>query len=249
MSDGSTPPRSDSTIDPRWPAVLSLAAHEFRSPLTVVAGYVRMLLKESAGPLSDQQRRLLDEAEKSCARLSALLAEVSELSQLEAGTTRFNSFAVNMESVLSEAIAALPDLKDRNVSIDVTVQSDLAVQGDAARLRTALTSLLHALRREAVSSDQLSVRVDARNHDGPIVRLSIAEPNRIEAVAQLERSDLSTFDEWRGGNGLSLANARRVIEAHGGRLWAPNANGKAAAIVMLPALSDRNQKPANARSE
>ena len=236
MSDGSTPPRSDSTIDPRWSALLSLTAHEFRSPLTVVAGYVRMLLKESAGPLSDQQRRLLDEAEKSCARLSALLAEVSELSQLEAGTARFNSLAVNLESVLSEAIAALPELKDRNVTIDVTVRSDLAVKGDAVRLRTALTSLLHALRREAVSSDQLAVRVDARNHDGrTALRISIAEPNRIEAVAQLEPSDLSTFDEWRGGNGLSLPNARRVIEAHGGRLWAPNDNGKAAAIVMLPA--------------
>ena len=141
-------------------------------------------------------------------------------------------------------------MKDRNVSIDVTVRSELAVKGDGVRLRTALTSLLHALRREAVSSDQLAVRVDARNHDGRIgLRISIAEPNRIEAVAQLEHSDLSTFDEWRGGNGLSLPNARRVIEAHGGGLWAPTVNGKAAAIVMLPAVSDRDQKRANEPSE
>jgi K+-sensing histidine kinase KdpD len=242
MSDGSAPPRSDSAIDPRWAALLSLTAHEIRSPLTVVAGYVRMLLKESAGPLSDQQRRLLDEAEKSCARLSALLAEVSELAQLEAGTARFNYLGVNLESVLSEAIAALPDLKDRQIAIDLTVRSGLSVKGDAVRLRTALTSILHALRREAVSSDQLAVRVDARNQDGQTALcISIAEPSRIEAVAQLEPSDFSTFDEWRGGNGLSLPNARRVIEALGGRLWAPNDNGKAAAIVMLPAVSDHGQ--------
>jgi signal transduction histidine kinase len=73
-------------VDPRWPKVLSLAVHEFRTPLTVVAGYIRMLLKERAGPVPDQQRRLLEEAEKSCGRLSALLAEVSDLSGLEAGT-------------------------------------------------------------------------------------------------------------------------------------------------------------------
>jgi signal transduction histidine kinase len=71
--------------DPRWPKVLSLSVHEFRTPMTVVAGYIRMLLKDRAGPLNEQQRKLLEEAEKSCARLSALLVEVSDLSALEAG--------------------------------------------------------------------------------------------------------------------------------------------------------------------
>ena len=80
-----------SPVDPRWPKVLSLAVHEFRTPTTVVAGYIRMLLKERAGPLPDAQRRLLEEAEKSCGRLSALLAEMSDLSGLEAGTATFNA--------------------------------------------------------------------------------------------------------------------------------------------------------------
>jgi hypothetical protein len=61
--------------DPGWPRLLSLSVHEFRTPITVVAGYIRMLLKDRAGPVSDQQRRLLEEAEKSCARLSGLVAE------------------------------------------------------------------------------------------------------------------------------------------------------------------------------
>ena len=64
---------SDAPIDPRWEKILSLSVHEFRTPMTVVAGYIRMLLKDRAGPLSDQQRKLLEEAEKSCARLTALL--------------------------------------------------------------------------------------------------------------------------------------------------------------------------------
>ena len=50
--------------DPRWPKVLSLSVHEFRTPMTVVAGYLRMLLKDRAGPITDQQRKLLEEAEK-----------------------------------------------------------------------------------------------------------------------------------------------------------------------------------------
>ena len=79
---------ANGTVDPRWPRLLSLTVHEFRTPMTVVAGYLRMLLKDRAGPITEQQRRLLEEAEKSCARLSALLAEVSDLANLEAGTGR-----------------------------------------------------------------------------------------------------------------------------------------------------------------
>src|SRR6188768_467178 len=103
------------SIDPRWPKVLSLSVHEFRTPMTVVAGYIRMLLKDRAGALNDQQRRLLEEAEKSCARLSGLLVEVSDLSQLEAGTATFSKSRADMQAVLQEAMAKLPALPDREI--------------------------------------------------------------------------------------------------------------------------------------
>ena len=58
-----------------------------RSPSTssgrrrqVVGGYLRMLQRDTAMPLSERQRKMIDEAEKSCARLVALIAELSEIS-------------------------------------------------------------------------------------------------------------------------------------------------------------------------
>ena len=98
----------DRPVDPRWPKILSLSVHEFRTPVTVVAGYLRMLLKDRAGPLSDRQRRLVEEAEKSCARLSGLLAEVSDLSNLEAGTAPFNRQRTDLSQLVREAAAELP---------------------------------------------------------------------------------------------------------------------------------------------
>ena len=108
-----------STVDPRWSKVLSLAVHEFRTPMTVVSGYIRMLLKERAGPLNEQQRKLLEEAEKSCGRLSSLIAEISELSGLEAGTATFNRLEIDLRATITEAISALPEIPDRPISIDV----------------------------------------------------------------------------------------------------------------------------------
>src|SRR4029453_14262459 len=110
---------SDAPVDPRWPKILSLSVHEFRTPMTVVAGYIRMLLKDRAGPLSDQQRKLLEEAEKGCARLTALLTEVSDLSNLEGGTAPFNRQATDLHKALRTAVDELPPLPDRDVPVDV----------------------------------------------------------------------------------------------------------------------------------
>lgn len=235
MADGPTAPPDASLDDARWPRLLSLSAHELRSPLSVVAGYIRMLLKGTAGPLADGQRRLLEEAEKSCGRLSTVLAEMSALAQLESGTAPFNRSAVNLRSILTDAVTALPDGEGRVVPIAITVDAGLTVHGDAVRLRTAFASILHALRRELVTSDQLEVRVDGHEDDGrPALRITIGEPLRMAGLLQLAPSRLATFDEWRGGNGLSLPNARRTIEAHGGRLCSPAEEGKGTAIVILP---------------
>ena len=54
-------------------------------------------------------------------------------------------------------------------------------------------------------------------------------------VTAADPSTLPRFDEWRGGSGLSLAVARRVIAQHGGMLLGPPGDGKAAAIAVLPA--------------
>ena len=223
--------------EPRWPKLLSLAVHEFRTPITVVAGYIRMVLRERAGPISDQQRKLLEEAEKSCGRLSALVTEMSDLSALEGGTAAFNSATVDLGAVLTEAVDSVPALPDREVGLTVDGGAPASLSGDATRLRSALAALLVALRREVVSSDRLIVRRLSGEFDGRAAsRLAIGEPETIDAIAAADPASLDRFDEWRGGSGLSLAIARRVIERHGGKLYAPPGGTNAGAVVVLPRL-------------
>jgi signal transduction histidine kinase len=219
----------------KWPRLLSLSVHEFRTPMTVVAGYIRMLLKDRAGPLSDQQRRLLEEAEKSCARLSALLVEMSDLAGLEAGTATFNKSAVDLRAVLSDAIASLPPAGDSPVEIRLTTADASSVQGDAVRLKAAFGALLYALRRELVASNQLFVKErEGEFHGRPASWIAVGDPEHIGELETATPETLTTFDEWRGGCGLSLAVARRVIEGHGGAIWSPGQAIKAGAVVVLP---------------
>jgi signal transduction histidine kinase len=217
--------------DPRWPKVLSLSVHEFRTPMTVVSGYIRMLLKDRAGPLSDQQRKLLEEAEKSCARLSALLAEVSDLSTLEAGTAPFNKGPVDLNALLRDAVNALPALPDREVPVTLDLDAGSApFEADAVRLTQGFTSVIAALRRELIGDEPLIVR-GRRTNDA--YEVLVGDPPTIEALEREDPGTRGVFDEWRGGVGLSLAVARRILNAHGATIAAPPDGRKAGARILL----------------
>jgi K+-sensing histidine kinase KdpD len=217
--------------DPRWPKVLSLSVHEFRTPMTVVAGYIRMLLKDRAGALTDPQRRLLEEAEKACGRLSGLLAEMSELSNLEAGTAPFNKSAVDLRAILRDAVAELPPLPDREVAVTVETGSGPAsMTADPIRLKNALAAVTASLRRELIGDEPLVIRERSTPNGHEIL---FGDPATIAALEAESGDTHATFDEWRGGVGLSLMVARRVLAAHGAEIFGAPGDYKAGARILF----------------
>ena len=108
---------------------------------------------------------------------------------------------------------------------------------DVVRMRQALSSILAALRRELVTSDCLLVEERAVRDKGPAAfELLVGDEKTLDAIRQANAVELPVFDEWRGGSGLSLAIARRVLNAHGGSISAPPGDGKAGARIVIPAI-------------
>ena len=227
---------TDGPVEAKWPRLLSLSVHELRTPISVVAGYLRMVLKDPSGTLDGQYRHFLEEGAKSCDRLAGLVAEMSELSALESGKAAFKRAPFDLRAVLADAIAALPDVPERTVDVELTTGDGPAViEGDSPRLKTALAAILHGLRREVVSTDRLIVRERTGEYSNkPAAWIAIAEAEHIDSVANARLDSLTTFDEWRGGCGLSLAVARRIIDGHAGGVWSLAEGPKTAAVVALP---------------
>jgi len=240
----------DAQIDPCWPKVLSLSVHEFRTPLSVVGGYIRMLMSDRAGALTEPQRRLLGEAEKSCARLTALVSEVSELATIEKGLAPFNARPIDLHDALRQAVDQLAPLTDgRDVPVVIELETSPApLTGDPTRLIQALTSVIFALRRELATGDPLTIR-ERRTAEG--YELQIGDPETIAAIEAEPLDQREIFDEWRGGVGLTLPVARRLLQRHGARLFAPPGARKAGArIVFDPAFTPpANPAPARAATE
>ena len=101
------------------PRLLSLAVHELRTPVTVVAGYLRMVLREQGGPLTDKQRTMLEEAERSCTRLNALVGEMSDLGKLQSGDAALGQQEFDIAALLAELASGMHEGEDRGVRLEL----------------------------------------------------------------------------------------------------------------------------------
>ncbi len=231
--------RGAETPKESYTQLLSLAVHELRGPASVVGGYLRMLQRDGDSPLSERHRKMVEEAEKSCARLIALIAELSDVSKLDAGLVTMARQPLDAFALIAEVAELVNEARDRSVRLEVRGQQDGAhMSGDAPRLRTAFDAIFKAILRERAGPCTVVAerRVETRAGRTSAI-LVVAEDSSVEAAYDREPAQ---FDEERGGMGLALPLARRVIERHGGRIWAPaaaetdDALARGAALVALP---------------
>jgi len=209
----------DSPDNP-YPPLISLAVHEFRTPASIVGGYLRMLHKDQEPPMSERQRRMIDEAEKYCARLVAIVAELSEIGKLDSGAIKLNRQPVDLFSMLEQVAELVHEASDRDVRLKLSGSSEGAsMTGDAPRLRTAFDGILRAILREKPGPSTVVVERQLAAREGrQCAVIVVADDGCVQEA--YDRAP-APFDEARGGLGLSLPLARRVIEGHGGRIWSP----------------------------
>lgn len=202
-----------------YPELISLAVHELRTPANVVWGYLKMLKGDGQSTLGARERHLVDEAEKSCARLAELVTELSDVGKLDAGQASMARRPLDLFGLAGEAAASLHEGKDRGVRVDVRGQNAGAViEGDPDRLRAALGAIIRSVLRE--QTGPCTIVVDRHQTAAGSVNAAVivvAEEARLQAAGA---SEAMAFNDKRGGLGLALPIARRVIEAHAGRLAA-----------------------------
>src|SRR5688572_2378947 len=110
-----------------YPKLISFAVHELRSPASVVGGYLRMLQRDAETPLSDRHRKMVIEAEKSCARLVALIAELSEIGKMDDGLIALAQSDIDLFSLVAEVAESVHEAAERGVSLEVRGQPEGAV--------------------------------------------------------------------------------------------------------------------------
>jgi two-component system sensor histidine kinase KdpD len=218
-------------------ALLNSVSHDLRTPLASVLASASSLLDPNV-PLDEQERaQFLHTIEDEANRLARLVANLLDMSRIEAGAVDPRLAEVWLPDVVNPVVRRIRQTpSEQIISVDVpeTLPSVLV---DPVRLEQVLANVLDNARRYAGNG---LVRVNGR-HAGAGVELRVVDhgPGIPEAERERVFSHFYRLDSparRAGGTGLGLAICRGLLEAMGGRIWVETAPGGGAAFVLrLPA--------------
>jgi signal transduction histidine kinase len=198
-------------------------AHEISSPLTPLAGYMKILHTGKLGPLAPEQQRVVESMMSSVGRLTRIADNLSDFADLEAGVAPIVTSPVDPNALADAVVAELRGaVKEAHLHVTVVHADGGAIQADPRKLRQALANMVGNAVKFSSHGGEVLVEI-ARDADQ--LRFSIydqgpgiadAEGQRIfEPFHHATRHD----DARQPGSGLGLPVARRIAEAHGGRVW------------------------------
>jgi signal transduction histidine kinase len=213
--------------------LVTLVAHELRTPLSVVSGYVKMLAGERQGPLTEAQRRSVAGADRACQQLMALASDMSWLARIARGEIAPNRAPVALERLLAEIQGAHESPDEHPVTVEAIVETKpMTVTSDANHLRRALTSMLAAAVRAA--PDHATVRLVAARRDH--VAIACGPEALIEGLlaAATDPHTLDPLNESLGGLGVGLPLARRLMALEGGAIGTRTTADGLGLLLTLP---------------
>jgi signal transduction histidine kinase len=213
-------------------------AHELRTPLSNIQGYLEALRDGVMKPDKETIRSLYDEA----SLLSRLVDDLQELSLAEAGELKLVLRAEDIGGLIRQAVAAVEaQKKAKGLSLAVELPELPPVNIDSRRIGEVLRNLLENAVAHTGKGD--TITVTARQLDR-LVEISVTDsgegipakelPNIFERFYRVDKSRARAT----GGSGLGLTIARRLVEAHGGRIEVQSEPGKGSRFAFTVPVAD-----------
>jgi len=197
------------------------ASHQLQTPLTVMKGSVELAVSSPRD--AESYRETLGEVAQEVDRMTAILADLRALSLADAPVARRNGAIVNLSEVFGDAAEVIGALgESAGVTVETAIAADVFIHGDPVRLQQVVFNLGDNAVKYSRPGDRVRLRL---TREGTHAVLTITDSGVGIAPADLPhifdrfyRS--STVGQRTDGSGLGLAIARRIVEAHGGRIAA-----------------------------
>jgi len=217
----------------------AMVSHELRTPLGPIKEGVSIILDGLVGPVTEEQKGLLNTVKRSADRLHRLINDVLDFQKLEAGMMPFDIQQWDIGEIINETYKTM-ELVTREKGLDFKL--DIAPGLPKARCdRDKIIQVMTNLVNNAVKfTDAGQIRISARASAGE-VQVTVADTGpgiKAEDLSKLFQSfqQLNISHEKRsGGTGLGLAICKKIISRHHGRIWAESEVGKGTAFhFVLP---------------
>jgi len=220
---------------------LATMSHELRTPLNAVIGFSDMMATEIFGPLGDKRyRAYVEDIRSSGAHLLELINDILDLSRLDAGQ-KLDEEEMELSALIHETVRMMKANAD---AAELTLEERIAgglprVRADRRRLRQVLINVLSNAMKFTPAKGHITLSAFRQDAQVAIcVRdtgIGIAKEDMHRAFEHFGQIDSALSRKYEGA-GLGLPIAKKLIEAHGGRIeLASEPRAGTAVTISLPA--------------
>lgn len=211
---------------------VSNISHELRTPLTHIKGYLELLVSESLGPTTGEQKHALQISQQSSVRLEGLIDDLIMFSLASRGELSLKLEPMDITRLANISIKSVEQkAKDRGVTVHAVVDKDVPrVQADSQKVAWALAQLLDNAIKFTPSGGRVVLSVQRESANLVIVSVTdtgIGIPTqRIEEIFEpFHQLDSSSTRKY-GGTGIGLSLVRQIVEAHGSMIEVSSVDGR-----------------------
>jgi PAS domain S-box-containing protein len=223
--------------------LVSTVSHELRTPLTTMLGFVGLLRNREM--TREREQELLAIIEQEGQRLTRLLNDFLDIQRLESGRQEYHWQALEITSLLHEALALYAASTTRHTLINAVPAGLPPVTVDPDRLRQVLDNLIfNAIKYSPAGGN---ITLGARSEADEVVvwvadqGLGIPPEAMSQLFSKFYRVE-STATKGIGGTGLGLPLVKEIIEAHQGRVWVESEPGKGSTFSFSLPLARQERK-------
>ena len=224
---------------------LASAAHDLKTPLSILNGYIELLQSEKLGPLSERQHEVVRDMQSSGKRLQQFILDFLTYSVLETGGLRMQFVPGNINECLSEVCKLWSNrFQERGLALYFLANDKLpAFPFDSPKLERVISNLLENSFKFTPQSGTVWLHAephmwDRRTASKPVTagerrRQELSQPNSVKVSVSdtgpgiPAEFHLEVFDDFfrlpsnlsQEGMGLGLAIARRLVHGMGGKIW------------------------------
>src|SRR6266404_3885085 len=221
---------------------LASAAHELKTPLAVIKGYYDLLLTGSLGRLTEKQKDILEESKESCERLVRLVSMFLNYSALESGKLVLQLRENDLQDCLDEMAKRWAEAFQRKgVKLEVQLDPSMPTfRFDYQKVQQAAANLLDNSLKHTPASGSVTLHAVPHFWERRVAAMAPAEERRRFRLPRPNSAEVSVADSGPGiaaehhqeifedfvrvdrntsGMGLGLAIAKRLIQAHRGKVW------------------------------
>ncbi len=212
-------------VDKMKSEIISVVAHQLRTPLSAIKWTLKILLDKDAGDITKEQQELLTKGFESNERMIALINDMLAVDRLESGKLKYNFVPVQFEELVQEMIGNLiPLATQKNIRVEFSMPKELLpkIKIDPDKMRDVLQNLIDNAIKYTKNDGLITIGVSREEDELHFwVKdngIGIPEEEKDKIFARFYRADNAIHTET-DGSGLGLFIALSVVKRHGGKIW------------------------------